>query len=301
MGKTLWGILLGLLFVLPIQVFAWHQPHRQHGSTQAPTSPVQNPPIVVTPPPVVSTPTACTKAINYGYQSLKNGQYDMDQVASDLAYLKAHGYNCLRLAFYGTNSSITKTLALGAKQQGFYVEIGNDGNPTASSYASGVIAEATWAQANHIDQVSIGNEASKDSTTQSSLVALSCAVKQVYSGVVSYDTYLDPAHDEIKAWAANRGCLDKLGLNIYAGYSRTTAEAQQYLPGHWYVSETNLDCDAGLCADDTSWASGLGNVLSTERAYNVSIFVFSFNAGGDGVSTHWSVMGHPAVMSAIGL
>jgi hypothetical protein len=278
----------------------WNYQHYHHPVPQPPAPPVVPPP--VSNPPVA---TGCTKAINYGYQSLVNGQYDMNQVNSDLAYLKAHGYNCLRLAFFfRQNSGLSKSLAKKAHVLGFYVLIGNDGDPRASGYNQGVIAEATWAQANGIEQVSIGNEASKDSDTQRALSELSCAVRQVYSGVISYDTYLaDPGQfDDIKAWAANKGCLDKLGLNIYANYANTAQEANSLLGSNdWYVSETDLDCDAGLCNNDTSWANGLSSVFGILRPYGVPLFVFSFDAGGDAVNPHWGIQGHSAVMQAIGL
>lgn len=283
--------------------------HQRHKPQPTPVTP---PPIsqpISTNPPAASSMsqlTASTHAggwcIGYGYQSLKNGSYDMTQVDNDLAYLKSHGITCVRLAFYGQNADITKPVALAAKAKGFYVEIGNDGDPSGIDYAAGVIAEATWAQANHIDQVSIGNEASKDAHTQQALAALSCNVRKVYSGVISYDTYLATSgFDDIQAWAQNRGCLDKLGLNIYSAYASTLSEANSLLPGHWYISETNLDCDTGICAIDSQWASGLSTILNIERTYNVPLYVFAYSAGGDGVNPWWGIMGHPQVQAVLGL
>lgn len=302
------SIFIGIsLIVLPTAAFAYtHHCYRHCTPVSVPTPPPPVTPLPTNPPPIGTQ--LVLNCINYGYQPLVNGQYDMNQVGIDLAYLKAHGYNCLRLAFYGTNSALSEKLALVAKNAGFYVSIGNDGFPTSPGYADGVIAEATWAEANHIEQVSIGNEARKDKATQSALSSLSCSVRAVYGGIISYDSYLADqdqqkagAIDDIKAWAANRGCLDRLGLNIYASYSSTLAEAQTYLPGHFYVSETNLDCDAGRCNVDATWATGLSSILSEETSYRIPIFIFSFNAGGDGVNTHWAIMGHPAVQAAIGL
>jgi hypothetical protein len=266
--------------------------------------PVQAPPSA--PTPVPSNGTGMTTGgwcINYGYQPLVNGQYDMAQVHSDLSYLKAHNYNCLRLAFYGQNSDVSKSLALAAKANGFYVIIGNDGDPMQAGYNTGVIAEATWAQQNGIDQISIGNEASKDLATQQKLAADSCAVRAVYSGIISYDTYKAPqGFDDIKAWAQNRGCLDLLGINLYSDYANTAAELQNLLSAHWYVSETNVDCDYNnQCGDDSSWASGLQKILGILTPYGVPINIFSFNAGGDGVASHWGIIGHPAVMNVVGL
>jgi hypothetical protein len=151
--------------------------------------------------------------MNIGYEPT-NGSYDIPQETTWLNQLKAANITCVRLAFYGQNPSVTKPLALLAKSFGMYVEIGNDGNPQDPSYAQGVIAEAQWAQQNHIDQVTIGNEADMGGANQSLFASLSCQVRQVYSGVISYDTYKG-SYDPITSWAANMGCLDKLGLNIY--------------------------------------------------------------------------------------
>ncbi len=315
-------LLVGLLvLILPAPALA-RDNFRHHGNKSAAvfSQPTTVAPVVVSPTPQttgggqqintgenIGNPTVpgnvgCTRAINYGYQPLVNGQYDMNQVSADLARLKKAGYQCLRLAFYGTNAGVTKALALDAKNAGFYVEIGNDGNPNSSGYASGVIAEAGWAQSNGIDQLSIGNEASKDAQTQSALATLSCQVRSVFHGTISYDTYLDPKFDEIKAWAQNRGCLDRLGLNLYADYANTLNEAQSLLGSSgYYVSETDVDCDANLCSNDSSWASGLQSVLNIETPYHVPIFIFSYNAGGDSVDSHWGIAGHKAVESVIGL
>lgn len=238
--------------------------------------------------------------MNIGYEPLTSG-YDLSTEQQNLFTLKAGGITCVRIAFYGTNSAITKPLAVLAKTMGFFVSIGNDGDPLSNGYVNGVIAEAQWAQANHIDQVSIGNEAAKNSQTQQSLSSLSCQVRKVFGGIISYDTYLDPSYDEIKAWAQNPGCLSQLGLNIYANYANTAAEAEKLLPGKWYISELDLDCDTGACGSDSNWARGLSTVLTTLQTYKVHRNMFAYVAGGDGVDPHWGMLGHPTVLHVIGL
>jgi hypothetical protein len=218
-----------------------------------------------------------------------------------LTQLKSANINCVRLAFYGQNASVTKPLALLAKSLGFYVEIGNDGDPTQPSYAQGVITEAQWAQANGIDQVTIGNEADAGGKNQATFAALSCQVRQVYSGVISYDTYKG-SYDPITSWAANMGCLDMLGLNIYADYTNTMSEARHVLGAKFYVAETNLDCDYNnQCGVDSGWSSGLAHILQLEKPYGVKINIFALTAGGDGVNTHWGMLGHAAVLKVLGL
>jgi hypothetical protein len=74
------------------------------------------------------------------------------------------------------------------------------------------------------------------------------------------------------------------------------------LGDHFYVSETNLDCDYNnQCGNDDSWAAGFQAVLNTEKPYNVRINVFALTTGGDGVNVHWGMLGHAAVLKVLGL
>ncbi len=282
-------------YMVAAQSFTW---------TFATTStPVETKPVTEAKPLVeVSKPAASTPAgnicINYGYGG------SQDNPATDLANLKSHGITCVRLAFNGQNSPQTEKLALQAKNLGFFVEIGNDGDPLGANYASGVVAEAKWAEANHIDQMSIGNETKKNSQTQAALAVLSCDAKKVAPNVtISYDTFLEPnGFDDIKAWADNKGCLDKLGLNTYANYQNTYQEAQNLLgAGHWYISEFNVDCDYGQCDTDAAWAQNLQKVWNTAKTWNVKTNFFAYRCDSGACNPHWGIMGHPEVMAVLGL
>ena len=209
----------------------------------------------------------------------------------------------MRLAFNGQNSQQTEALALQAKTLGFYTEIGNDGQPNLGNYATGVVAEAKWAEANHIDQMSIGNEADSAGANQPILANISCQAKAVAPNVViSYDTYKG-SYDPITSWAANMGCLDKLGLNLYADYANTMAEANNILgASHFYVSETNLDCGYNnSCGSEVSWAAGLQKVLNIEQPYGVKINVFAYRCAGSACPAYWTIIGHLPVMAVLGL
>src|SRR5215470_799951 len=75
-----------------ISRFHHHHRHHHHGNNPPP---IQNPPSPPSKPPAspptnppappsnqpTSGGTVCTKGINYGYQQLANGHYDMNQVA----------------------------------------------------------------------------------------------------------------------------------------------------------------------------------------------------------------------------
>lgn len=308
-NKYVLGLFVLLVTLLPSSALAAHRfynrpDYRHHHENPIPKPPLSNPgpptpqpPAPTNPPPTLSPSPSSNICINYGYGG------SQDNPSADLANLKSHGINCVRLAFNGQNSSQTEALALQAKNLGFYVEIGNDGDPTASSYSSGVVAEATWAQSNHIDQMSIGNETTKNVQTQQALSILSCQVRNVYAGIISYDTYLDPnGFDDIKAWAGNIGCLDKLGLNTYANYQNTYQEANTLLGvGHWYISEFNLDCDTGACNSDSSWASGLQSVWNIAMVWNVKTNFFAYRCNGSACPTHWTIIGHPQVQAVLGL
>lgn len=300
MGKTLWGILLGLLFVLPIQVFAWHQPHRQHGSTQAPTSPVQNPPIVVTPPPVVSTS---------GHYCWNVGQEANVSVSVETPIMNSlkGKTDCVRIADFGTNSSLSEALALLYKSNGFYVEIGNDAGTLSQTsfaqYDAGVIAEAKWSQANSIDEISVGNEQEYRLSGVSipswiaHVKALAAEVKQVYAGKVVYST----SGDFVSQWiaAGPLGALDALGENDYCGFSCNESNIKKAVnawgASHVEVTETNCDIpNVGVCQTDQGLKGELENDLVKLHAEfpTIPMYVFAVKTGGDESDTRWSMVNY---------
>ena len=260
-------------------------------------------PVISTPPSVstsTSTASSCNGgAINFGYGPLTNGSYNLTVEQQQLQTLKNAGITCVRNAGYGQNPTWAYPLYLLEKSMGFYVDVTVDGNPTSSGYAQSVLTFAKWAQANKIDQFGIGNEASKNTQTVKAISSLSCQVKQVYSGDISYSTYLDTSFDEIKAYAQNKGCLTELDLNISASFASTAKEAQQYLPNAWGISELGVDMDAYPNISDATRASMTQTIVAALAPYNVAKYWFSYDAGGDGVANHWA-MG-PLTLKAAGL
>lgn len=249
-------------------------------------------------PPTGASYQNCT---NYGYQPLVNGKYDLVAAQADLTKLKAAGITCVRDAFYGPNPTWAYPLYQLEVSDGFYVLVGADSDPTASNYASGVVAFAMWAQANGIKSFAVGNEDAKNASTVQTIDNLSCKVAAVFHGQISYDTYLDSSFDEIKAYAQNKGCLTALGLNVYADYGPTFSEAQQYWGTNWYLSEFNVDMDYYSTISDSTHASMLQSILSTLAPYNVQKYYFAYDAGGDGVALHWGLQNSPLTAKVLGL
>lgn len=296
---------MGILLALPSVAFGAHR-HHYPLATPVPIASVR-----------IKTPEAISPmCFNYGHQPLVNGAYDMAQVASDLALLKSKGFNCIRTADYGLNADITKSLALYAKSQGFKVQIGNDdsGNGLNSSmlsaYDAGVIANAKWAQANHIDELSVGNEQEyrlsglSKSSWISHVKSLASQVKRYYSGKVSYATSGDFVDDWIRS--GSLGSLDALGLNLYCGYdcnaSSLTRGINKFGRTHIEITETNCDIKyVPSCQTDAGLALEVQNDAIKLLNFGVPTYFFAFRSGGDGTPDYWQVLQYPLTMQALGL
>lgn len=253
---------------------------------------------------------------NFGYEPLVNGQYDMTQVAADLTFLKSKGVTCIRTADYGTNSPLSEGLALYAKQQGFYVQIGNDAgtltSKTLAAYDTGVVAEAKWAQTHGINEVSLGNEQenrlSGISKSQwiSHVKQLATKVRAVYAGKISYSTSGDFTQNWINA--GSLGAIDLFAENDYCGHGCNQNFIQiavnKWGINHVEVSETNCDIEfVPSCGTDAGLATEMqGDVLALHAQFpTIPMYVFAWKSGGDGTPTYWGVAGRPAVLSALGL
>lgn len=262
-----------------------------------------------------TTIIASGRCMNFGYEPLSNGGYNLAQQQTQLLQLKAAGVTCLRMAFYGTNPTWAYPSYLQAKSDGFYLEIGADGTPNLSSYETGLVAEAKWAQANGIPQLTVGNEDAKNSSTQNTLAQLTCAVKQVYSGTISYDTWEEDQgsinngkFDDIATWQKNPGCLSTFGLNSYGGESFTAwavnKAAAAFGASHVDISETNCDVpNVSSCQSDAGLASEVkGDYMQLLQLYpNMRINFFAWQTGGDEPNTIWSVINKPLTLKALGI
>ncbi|MDE2100932.1 MAG: hypothetical protein KGL39_27040 [Patescibacteria group bacterium] len=237
--------------------------------------------------------------MNYGHQATS---YNMTQVSQDLSILSQAKINCLRLSYMGWNNLQSEALALYAKSKGFRVILGGDwGTLTPSqlsSYQSQVLTEAQWAQTNHIDQLSLGNEQeyrlsglTKDQWV-SFLQSLASQVKQVYSGQVSYET----SGDFASYWATKSlGSIDLLGLNVYCGYDCNANDVniniQAHGINHVYISETNADMSTGNYNNDSTHASEVSGDTVKLLNLGVPLYFFTFSTcnNADGVPSYWGL------------
>lgn len=262
---------------------------------------LQTPPIIAstggntktnTHPTITNNYSLC---INYGHQPRINGQYDPSQVAADISYLKAHGITCIRTADMGTNSALTEALALQFKNNGYYVQVGNDADTLSpsnlSSFDNGVIAEGKWAQANGIPEMSLANEQeyrlSGITIPQwiAHLKTLATQVRAIYGGKISYATSGDFTADWIKA--GNLGSLDIISLNLYCGFTCNnnylSTAIQAFGLSHVAISEISCDItNVAACKTDAGLANEIkGDLLKLHALYpTVPMYFFAFRSGG---------------------
>lgn len=206
--------------------------------------------------------------LNIGSDLNSNVAYPTAEVTADLAYLKSVGITHLRIALadYGSAGGITntQTLALAAKSLGFYVSYGLTCAGTLTStimngaYQTAVLAQATWAQANGIDEFHMGNEMENhiDGTVTEQQVrtwvrAQATAVKTAgFTGKVSYCVGQGFANKSA-GWVSDVGLggLDYLSINVYGDYQNNWNLGFQYYlnqligaysTGTVYVSEFNV-------------------------------------------------------------
>lgn len=254
-------------------------------------------------------PTGALKCIGFGYEPLTNGAYNLTQDKAWLTRLQANGYNCVRDAAYGPNPTWAYPLYTLEKSMGFYVQLTADGTPSIGSYSTSEVAFATWAQANGVDEFAVGNEANKNTSTQKTLVTISCDVAAVYHGTIAYDTYENTSgYDDIATWAANKGCTSDFGINSYGGASYNIWAINKAIAafgaGHVDVSETNCDIgNVSSCKSDAGLATEVSNdyVQLLKNYPGMRVNFFAWVGGGDGVQTYWGVINDPATLKAIGI
>jgi hypothetical protein len=175
--------------------------------------------------------------MNYGNDYF-SAPFDHAQVTDDCARLKAGGYHHIRSsypAFFGNMSGdagyfIFRDLASWLVAEGMTVNWGGTiaYNPfTAtnfSDYATFLTTvQAPWAEANGIAEFSIGNELelTVDGTTltvsalQAALRSLATTISGIFSGPITYTAAAFA--DTITQWAADKGDIDNVGFNVYAG------------------------------------------------------------------------------------
>lgn len=224
-------------------------------------------------------------------------------MATELSHLTASGVTCIRLSYMGWNNTESEKLAVFAKAKGFRVIIGGDWPlfhiSDEASYTSQVITEAKWAQLNHIDQFSLGNEQEYNLSgiTQQQwatyLIGLATQVRAVYGGKISYETSADFSRI---LWNKQKlGDIDLIGENLYCGYDCNASYLKDAISAlgvtHVYVSETNSDIDTGKYNNDATHATEVSGDSLKLTNMGVPVYYFAFGTcnGNNGVSDNWGI------------
>jgi hypothetical protein len=300
-------IATGLVFVIStLPVSAWERHYHRH--------PVSQPP-VVTPPPVTTAPiqppvTSNPPVSSSGHLCWNVGQEANASVQTETPLMQSlkGKTDCVRIADFGTNSSLAESLALLYKNNGFYVEIGNDAGTlspsTLAQYDAGVIAEGRWGQNNSVDEVSVGNEQEYRLSGMSiadwiaHVKSLAAQVKQVYSGKVSYST----SGDFVPQWiaAGSLGALDSIGENDYCGFTCNESYIKEAVnawgASHVEVSEINCDIpNVAACSTDSGLRTELQGDLAKLHAEfpTIPFYIFALKTGGDEPRTIFSMTNYP--------
>lgn len=172
--------------------------------------------------------------MNYCYQTNTDVAID-----ADLTYLKSYGINKLRVILPDKEDAagITafRNVCLRAKLQDFFVTWGITQSATTltaanfdSAYVDAVSTQAAWAQANGIDQFSIGNELLLYVDGSLTYITLAAKLRTLATTIQAIFTNGDVVYDEVQGngliteWHDNGiGDLDKIGFNIYGDAGNT--------------------------------------------------------------------------------
>jgi exo-beta-1,3-glucanase (GH17 family) len=261
-----------------------------------------------------SQPANNKLCLNYGHQT---NDYDLlDQVNSDLTRIKDSGITCLRLAYEHWNYHRMLDLAEFAKSKGFRVIVGGYfgdlSEDKLDAYKAEVLEQAKWAQANHIDQLSLGNEQEYKMSISSDqwygfLLEMAEEVRAVYSGIISYETsgtmhefWLDKSLGEI----------DMLGFNMYSGYNTNTQRLQKFITAHGkervYVSETNADMELEKFHDDFVHAQTVAQNTLPLLELGIPVYFFTYATCNSSVENYWGLyqcgeLAQPETAKALGI
>lgn len=265
---------------------------------------------------------------NFGHDILSGDVYNYSVVDQQLKHLTDSGVKCLRLAYIGYGgytpdylSGNRPDLKLAKYIKSVHPEIrliigGDFGTMRTSDYTkydNNVIAQAKWAQANGIEQVSLGNEQEyrlsgiSKSSWASHLRSLATKVRKVYSGNISYET----SGDFVYVWEnQSRGDISQIGINLYCGLECNKNFLNRMKvrhAGHVYISEINADMNTGWYADDAVHAAEVRRSVLPFLNEGVYVYYFAFAANGNsGVNPHWGLYNgatikQPKTAAALGL
>lgn len=256
-------------------------------------------------------PTPKGLCMNYGHDGYVHDLSPNGQVAQDFRRLMSGGVTCLRIVYNGFNDVQSEALALFAKSHGFYVISGGEwamlDRSQLAQYRAQAIQQAKWAQANGIDQFSVGNEQEARlsgisfSEWANEVVALAADLRVFYSGKVSYEAsgYFPDN------WASvNLGSLDLLGLNLYGGYAFNAHGLEENIAAHGashvYMSETNCDV-VHVCKTDAELATEMkGDLLRLMHEFpQTGFYLYTWRAAGPDVVE--GLVNYPKTLAMLGI
>jgi hypothetical protein len=250
--------------------------------------------------------------INIGNDQIDEGSPDPTvQNALDLPYLKTY-FTKVRVAIpYHLDTdgvNLSKALVLAAKAAGFRViwgvtagAVDTDANYNIWKNTS-VPAAAAWAQANGVDEFTIGNEESWNASlgtlgTQTAtdvrddVRALCVSLRGTFTRTISYSD----AEGTILGWDGEGiGTLDRLGINAYNTAENFGANIP-YFQGligadKFYVSEWAAEgpYPSGY-TDGKAYADDIASRLVALKTYDVEAYLFSWRLPADTVgSDNWA-------------
>ncbi len=248
---------------------------------------------------------------NYGHDGYVHDLSPGGQVEQDLRRLMNGGVRCLRIVYNGFNDVQAEALARFAKVRGFYVISGGEWEQLDAGqlpqYRAQVMQQAKWAQANGIDQLSVGNEQEERLTGISfsrwanEIVAMAADLRAFFYGVVSYESSGYFVDDWPKV---NIGSLDLLGLNLYNGYAFNAHGLQENIDahgvGHVYMSETNCDL-MHVCHTDEELATEMkGDLLRLISEFpQTGFYLYTWRQAG--AAAAFSMVNYPKTLALLGI
>ena len=248
---------------------------------------------------------------NYGHDGYIHDLSPGGQVERDFQRLMDGGVRCLRIAYNEFNDPQSEALARFAKLHGFYVISGGQWRQfdmsQLSQFRAQAMQQAKWAQANGIDQFSLGNEQEARLTGVSFpqwvniIVALAADLRAFYFGAISYEASGYFVDDWPKV---NIGSLDLLGLNIYNGYDFNSRALRKNIAahgeGHVYLSETNCDV-IHVCRTDEALATEMkGDLLRLIGEFpQTGFYVYTWRQAG--ADAAFGMVNYPKTLALLGI
>lgn len=223
--------------------------------------------------------------VNYGH-NFAGKRYDPVLASKDLNELKAAGVQSVRI-YVGTPGNpevdMTKQLALLAKSKGFSVIWGVSSDGQGFNSVDDILPYAQWADENHIDYFTVGNEEPDNAVVNSLAVIINFHYPnlKLTTAVAAYQ-------ENINYWSSGFRALDTVGFNVYVDFGNLTYQIKQNPRG--YISEWNTD--GGLDAvggSQSRWARELVKDRNIINNSGLKAYLFVIRGNGGGINNDWSM------------